>query len=83
MLTNPFQGRLMSSRDRVAVPLQASRPLSRDDQADLMAAVQGVGRDIIEFALETGMRQSEILNLSWDQLRHTAVTFTPASQKEV
>jgi integrase len=83
MPTNPFQGRLMSSRDRVAVLLQAWRPLSRDEQADLMAAVHGVGRDIIEFALETGMRQSEILNLSWDQLRHTVVTFTPASQKEV
>ena len=47
---------------------QRDRWLTREEEARLMAASPAWLREIIEFALNTGLRQSELLDLSWKQI---------------
>lgn len=78
---NPFRGRLMSRRDALALEVRAFRVLSAAEEARLLMAAEPLCRDVIVFALNTGLRQGEVLGLTWDQIDGDIVRFTPAQQK--
>lgn len=81
-MPNPFARRLISDRDRRAItPVQWYRLTDADLASLLLAAPAPVVRDVIEFAYWTGMRQGEVLGLTWDRVDGDVVTFTPSDQK--
>ena len=80
-LVNPFQKRLISKKHRQAIRPRQWYRLSKSDEKRLLLAATPIARDIIEFALHTGMRQREILELQWDQIEGDRITFTPEQQK--
>jgi integrase len=80
-IANPFAGRLMSEKDRLAQRPAPWVELSRADEVRLLTACQPWLRDIVVFAIETGFRQSEVLGLTWDRVNGDEVTFTPETQK--
>jgi len=64
---NPFQaGKSLILKENN----QRIRYLSDDEIADLLDACVPHLRDIVECALNTGMRKAEILNLKWSQIRN-------------
>lgn len=79
-IVNPFVGRLMSRGDRKAVQPQA-RCLTQAEQTSLLLAAPPLVSAIIEFALETGFRQGEILALTHDRVAGSLVMFEPGDQK--
>jgi len=40
-------------------------PFTREEQAAILAALDGQGRNLIQFAFWTGMRTSELIALEW------------------
>lgn len=79
-ITNPFAGRLISTRDR-KTKQRRKRILSPGEVSALIMAAEGVARDIIIFAANTGCRQAEILALGWHQVRGDLLVFEPAEHK--
>lgn len=57
------------------------RWLTLDEEGRLLAAAPSWLRDILLFALHTGLRQSEILNLQWPQVDLTRRTLLILEQK--
>lgn len=81
-LTNPFHGRLMSKKDRQALPPPRKRSLTKAEVSALrMAAGPKVFRDIIDFAVNTGMRQTEITRMRWCYLSENHVLIPPEESK--
>lgn len=80
-MPNPFLGRLMSVKDRHARPPSTWEVLSRADEAKLLLGAKPIARDVIAFAIATGLRRGEILALRWDQIHGDVVTFRPDQQK--
>src|SRR5215216_7723413 len=60
---------------------QIERWLTTDEEQRLMAASPSWLQRIILFALHTGMRQSEILDLQWEQVDLVRRTLTILEQK--
>ena len=60
---------------------QRDRWLTQEEEARLMAASPVWLREIIEFALNTGLRQSELLDLSWEQIDLARATLYIGEQK--
>lgn len=77
---NPFEKRMISRRDQKAI-VQRKRRLVQAEVNQLILAAKGVVQDVIIFAAVTGLRQGEILNLRWDQLRGDEIAFLPGQQK--
>jgi len=80
-IPNPFRGRLMSKRDRQGLPPARKRSLTRPEVGRLVMASHPLLRDIIVFAINTGMRQTEILDLTWDRVQGDVVYLAPGDQK--
>lgn len=80
-VSNPFRGRLISSKDRRAQRPPEPRILTQAESAKLIDACVPWLRDIVAFALHTGLRMAEILDLSWSQLQGDLITFAPEQQK--
>jgi len=78
---NPFAGRTMTKRDRVALEPRQWRDFTPAEEARVFLAADPAMRDIILFALATGCRLSEILHLTWDRVLPDRLIFTPATQK--
>jgi integrase len=57
------------------------RWLSPEEEASLMKVCAGWLKDIIVFAIHTGFRQSEILDLQWGQIDFQRKTITISEQK--
>ena len=55
--------------------------LTAEEERRLLAASPGWLQEIIVFAINTGLRQSEILNLQWDQVDLFRRTITLLKQK--
>lgn len=55
--------------------------LNQQDKDDLVAAADGILREIICFALQTGMRQGEILDLRWEDVDLTQMQVRVVSAK--
>ena len=77
---NPFAGRLITQADKRAIKAR-KRILEQAEVKALMLAATGLVQDIIMFAATTGCRQSEILNLTWDQIHGDELHFTPEQNK--
>lgn len=88
-VVNPFAGQLISTRDQKAIMMREWRDLSPVEEKQLLLACEPLVRDIVAFALTTGMRQSEILRLNWHGTQSShypyisgdTVVFTPKAQK--
>ncbi len=80
-MPNPFHGRLMSEKDRTAKRRIPWRVLTRPEEARLLLAADPYARDVIQFALATGLRQSEILGLTWNRIHGDIIEFTAETQK--
>lgn len=80
-LINPFAKRLISKRDRQSIRPREWHELTVAEEKKLLLAADSLTRDIIEFALHTGLRQREILQLQWDQIDGARITFSPDQQK--
>ncbi len=80
-IPNPFEGRLITKADERALPPPVIRTLSPEDEKRLLAAATPLVADIITFAVNTGLRQSEILNLRWEQIDGDIVRFQPSEHK--
>lgn len=74
-LINPFHKRLISRRDRLAKGRSQPRVVTPTEEARLKMASPPWLRDVIEFALGTGMRQGEILDLTWGRVDGDTVYF--------
>lgn len=79
-LNNPFAGRLITRAERRSAKPPREAP-SHETIAALLLLSDGVVQDIIEFAVSTGFRLSEILNLRWAQIDGDVVHFAPEQQK--
>jgi len=60
---------------------QIERWLTKDEEKRLLASSPKWLKEIIVFALNTGLRQSEILNLQWSQIDFKRKTLTIPEQK--
>ena len=64
LIKNPMNGlKLFSEKDNLK-----ERILSREEEIRLLEASSGHLKSILIFALNTGMRRGEILNLKWNQI---------------
>ncbi len=57
----------------LSIPAGRERILSPEEQYRLLDALPSGLAEIVEFALETGMRKSEIMNLTWGQVGDATV----------
>jgi integrase len=64
------------SAHRQAEPPGRRRYLSDTEQTALLAAASPILRDIVEFALLTGLRKQNILTLRWSQIDASSKTMT-------
>lgn len=80
---NPFQKRLISERDAIAARSEPHvwRELTDAQEARLLLACEPFCRDVVLFSLNTGLRQSETLSLTWDRVCGDVIKFTPDTQK--
>lgn len=74
-LSNPFKGLVKADTQK------RERYLTGAEQKALLLAAGPWLRGVIAFALNTGFRVTEILELTWDRVRGDEVLFTPESQK--
>lgn len=81
-IPNPFALRLISRADRKSIKPR-SRVLSREEEARLLLASPPELQEMIQFLLATGLRRSEMLELTWDRvdLENGIITFTPELHK--
>lgn len=59
-------------------------PFTRDEQTAILAAMEGQGRNLVQFALWTGLRTSELVALDWsdiDFIRGTVRVMRALTQK--
>jgi integrase len=80
-LVNSFLGRLISRRERSALPTPRKRSLSLSELSRLTVAAHPTMQNVITFAAYTGMRQSEILSLMWNRVEDGVVSLRPEDQK--
>ncbi len=87
-LSNPFMKRMISDKDRKAIQPRGVREITKDEEKALLDAARSRGgeywdtiADILEFALKTGLRMSEVLHLNWWQLHGDVIQMTPDTQK--
>ena len=62
--TNPFHGWCYSKKEEVRERDEID-PFTKDEQAVILASLEGQGRNLIQFAFWTGMRTSELVALDW------------------
>lgn len=74
-LANPF------NNHRIPLPEATPEILSYEDEAKLLAVAEPWMRDIIIFAVNTGLREDEILKLKWHQIDGDVISFAPKTQK--
>lgn len=79
-ITNPFAGRLITTKDRKA-KTRRKRILSPGEVSAIIMAAEGICRDVVIFAANTGCRQAEILALGWHQIRGDELVFRPHEHK--
>lgn len=79
-LQNPFEKRMISKADSRMVR-RHKRIITLAEEASILLASPPLLRDVIRFALLTGMRQGEILGLEWDRVIGDTVIFSPEHQK--
>ena len=80
-LTNPFQGRMVAAEDRGKLEPAEWREVTDEQHEKILAACDPLLRDMYLFARATGLRQSEILALTWSQVSGNAIRFTADEQK--
>jgi len=87
-ISNPFLNRMISDKDRKAMKPRGVRVLSREEEEILLTQCREFGgefwntmADIFAFAMKTGLRMSEIINLKWWQLQGDIIEMTPETQK--
>lgn len=81
-MPNPFARRTISDKDARAVSsVDRKRVITQAEQSALSLAAEPLLREIIEFAINTGLRLGEILRLRWDQLVGDEIHFKPEQQK--
>ncbi len=73
---NPYKRGMMLAEQE-----KPTRILSLDEQERLLAAAPDHLRDLIEFALNTGMRRGEILSLKWERVDWARGEITVAETK--
>lgn len=79
ILDNPF---VVLGRSRKAVlPPSRKRYLTQHEESKLLLASDAWLRGIITFALNTGCRVTEIIELTWDRVQGDEIVFTPGTQK--
>lgn len=85
---NPFEKRLISDKDRKAMKPRGVRLITKAEELALLTACAERGDefwltvgDVIAFAINTGLRMSEILALKWWQLKGDVIEMTPDTQK--
>ena len=78
---NPFAGRLISKRDRQGLEPPRKRSLSASEVSSIVMAGNVTLRHIVLFAVNTGMRQTEILELTWNRIQDDLIYLTPKDQK--
>lgn len=74
-ITNPFQRQIEARSPK------RTRYLSDAEEKRLLLACEGWLRDIVIFALNTGLRVSEIIDLTWDRIHGDEIHFQAADQK--
>lgn len=74
-LTNPFRDQIKSDTNK------RERYLTETEEKALLLAAGPWLRGVIAFALNTGFRVTEILELTWDRVKGDEVIFTPKTQK--
>lgn len=74
-LSNPFKGMVTADTQK------RERYLTYAEQKALLLAADPWLRGVIAFALNTGFRVTEILELTWDRVKGDEVLFTPDKQK--
>jgi len=62
--TTPFHGWCYSRKEEVRERDEID-PFTKDEQAVILASLEGQGRNLIQFAFWTGMRTSELVALDW------------------
>ena len=79
---NPFVGRLIGRMDRQTV-VPRTRTITYEEGARLLNACRPELAEILVFVLETGLRRSELTELTWDQVRLDLglILFNPDQQK--
>ena len=81
-IMNPFDKRLISDRDSRAVRnVIRKRVVTPQEEIKLLTASEPDLQDIIVFAINTGLRLGEIVNLRWSQIVEDEIHFTPDEQK--
>lgn len=87
-IQNPFEKRMISDKDRKAMKPRGVRPIMKGEEVLLLTECRrrctefwNTIADIIAFALNTGLRMSEILDLRWWQLQGDLIEMTPDTQK--
>lgn len=87
-IQNPFEKRMISDKDRKAMKPRGVREITKAEELALLTECADQGgefwqaiADIIAFALNTGLRMSEILELRWWQLQGDVIEMTPDTQK--
>lgn len=85
---NPFEKRMISDKDRKALKPRGVREITKDEEIRLLTHCRALGgdfwhavADILGFTLNTGLRMSEVLSLSWWQLEGDLIRMTPETQK--
>jgi len=79
-IPNPFEGRLISKKDRKALRAVAVEITAEQERLLLLAAPQPL-QDMIAFALDTGMRSDELRKLTWDRINGRIIVFAPGDHK--
>jgi len=62
---NPLAGYTYRKKRDVVVAEDEIDPFDRDEQAAILAALEGQGRNLVQFAFWTGLRTSELVALDW------------------
>lgn len=65
---NPLEGYTYKRKKLVEVAEDEIDPFDRDEQAAILAALDGQGRNLVQFAFWTGMRTSELVALDWGDI---------------
>ena len=80
-IPNPFAGRLISKKDERAQKPREIRVITEGEESRLILAADPLTADIIRVAIGTGLRMSELLNLTWDQIQSDEIHFHPDQHK--
>lgn len=81
-MPNPFEGRLISRADQKAWRPR-DRTLTQTEEIQLLQCCDPQLREILVFMLDTGLRRSEVVNLTWNRvdMSQALIVFGPNDHK--